>query len=145
MNPMPVGKKTMGGILLCLGLMAATGDHSFKVDVPTIKWTPMHVAGLPDGVQGRSLHENPRTKMSSSMVKYPKGYQEPRHFHITCGHYIYVLKGRLRSPEGDLPAGTFTYAAPNEQHGPYNAVEETEILFYTDGPFDFHVANKQGK
>jgi quercetin dioxygenase-like cupin family protein len=139
---MLISKKTAAAALLCLGLAAATTDHSFKVDVAKIPWAPMHVAGLPDGLQGRSLHENPRTKMSSSTVKYPKGYVEPRHYHITCGHYIYVLKGRLHSPEGDLPAGTFTYAAPNERHGPYNAVEETEILFYTDGPFDFHVDNK---
>jgi hypothetical protein len=79
---MLISKKTAAVGLLCLGLAAATADHSFNVDVAKISWTPMH------------------------------------------------------------GCGTFTYAAPNERHGPYNAVEETEILFYTDGPFDFHVDKK---
>ena len=35
--------------------------------------------------------------------------------------------------------GTFIYSAANERHGPFDAVEQAEILFYTDGPFDFIV------
>ena len=140
---MAMRMSTCVGIALCVGLMmGAAADHSFKVNVSTVPWTELKVPSLPDGLHGRSLHENPRTKMGTTLIKYPKGFREPKHYHVTCGHYIYVLKGKLHSPEGDLPAGTFTYAAPNERHGPYNALEETEVLFYTDGPFDFHVEDK---
>jgi hypothetical protein len=62
---MPIGKQLIPGVLLCLALAAATADHSFNVDVPRIPWAPMHLAGTPDGRQARSLHESPRTKMSS--------------------------------------------------------------------------------
>ena len=39
--------------------------------------------------------------------------------------------------------GSFTYDAVNERHGPLIAVEESEILFYTDGPFDMHIEDKK--
>lgn len=130
---------TAFSVLAVLALAAATGDRSFTVKTAGIAWQPVHMEGMPEGLQLRPLHENPRTKMSSSIVQYPKGFHEPRHHHVTCGHYIYVLKGRLNSPDGDLLPGMFTYAAPNESHGPYTAVEGAEIFFYTDGPLDFIV------
>jgi hypothetical protein len=126
-------------IFAVLTFAATTGDHCFTVKTADIGWQPVHIGGMPEGLQSRGLHENPRTKMSSSIVQYPKGFHEPRHHHVTCGHYIYILKGHLSSPDGDLLPGMFAYAAPNESHGPYTAVEGTEILFYTDGPFDFIV------
>jgi hypothetical protein len=122
-----------------LALVAATGDSSFTVKTSEIAWQAVAIDGMPAGLQARPLHENPRTKMSSSIVQYPKGFHEPRHHHNTCGHYIYILKGRLQAPGGDLVAGMFTYAAPKEPHGPFTALEPTEILFYTDGAFDFIV------
>jgi quercetin dioxygenase-like cupin family protein len=118
---------------------AAPEDGSFAVTTGEIGWQPVVIEGMPAGLKTRPLHENPRTKMSSSIVQYPKGFHEPRHHHDSCGHYIYILKGRLKAPDGDLLPGMFTYAAPKEAHGPYTAVEETEILFYTDGAFDFIV------
>ena len=33
----------------------------------------------------------------------------------------------------------FIYSAMNDRHGPFTAVEETEILFHTQGTFDYHV------
>ena len=125
--------------LAVFAIAAATGDRSFTIKTSDVAWQPIHMQGMPEGLQLRPLHENPRTKMSSSIVQYPKGFHEPRHHHVTCGHYIYVLKGRLNSPDGDLLPGMFTYAAPNESHGPYTAVEGTETLFYTDGVLDFIV------
>jgi hypothetical protein len=126
-------------VVAVLVFAAPAGDHSFTVKTADIAWQPVHMEGMPEGLQLRPLHDNPRTKMGSSIVQYPKGFHEPRHHHVTCGHYIYVLKGRLKSPDGDLLPGMFTYAAPNEAHGPYTAVEATETLFYTDGPLDFIV------
>ncbi len=99
----------------------------------------MHIPGFPEGLQQRLLHDNQENKLQSSIVRYPKGFHEPRHYHTTCGHSIYILRGRLHAPEGDLTPGTFTYAAVNERHGPFVAMEETEILFYTDGPFDMKI------
>ena len=60
--------------------------------------------------------------MNTAHLSYPTGLREPRHYHETCGHYIYILKGRIQTPEGVLSPGVFVY------------VEESEAIFYTDGP-----------
>ena len=131
--------------LFALALLAApAAEHkSFTIQSSTIAWQPLSIPGFPSGLQQRLLHDNKDNKLQSSIVRYPKGFREPRHYHTTCGHSIYILKGRLRSPEGDLTPGTFTYAAVNERHGPFFAVEETEIYFYTDGPFDMKIEDKK--
>ena len=121
----------------------AAERKSFTVQSMNIAWQPMHIPGFPEGLQQRLLHDNKDNKLMSALVKYPKGFHEPRHYHTTCGHTIYVLKGRIRTPNGDLVPGSFTYDAPNERHGPLIAVEESEILFYTDGPFDMHIEDKK--
>ncbi len=77
--------------------------------------------------------------MNSAHLSYPQGFREPRHYHETCGHYMYILKGRIQSPEGVLTPGMFAYAAPGERHGPFVMLEPSEALFYTDGPLDFIV------
>ena len=122
-----------------LGLLAADAQESFTLQTEDLAWEPVDVAGLPAGIEARALHLNPRTQMSSSLIRYPQGFEEPRHYHETCGHYIYVLEGRIESPDGPLTPGMFTYAAPKEAHGPYRVVEPSQVLFYTDGPFDFLV------
>ena len=134
-----VAKKLLVLVAFAALVVAAVDDHSFALKTSDIAWQDLSVEGMPPGLKLRPLHENPRTKMSSSMVQYPKGFREPRHLHKSCGHYIYILEGKLGSPDGELAAGMFTYAAPNEAHGPYTALEPTKILFYTDGPFDFIV------
>ncbi len=118
---------------------AGAERQSFKVDSKSIPWKAIESPSLPKGLEQRLLHDNQKNKLSSAIVKFPKGYRESRHYHTTCGHSIYILKGRLKSPEGDLTPGTFIYSAVNERHGPFTAAEETQILFYTDGPFDYHV------
>ncbi len=121
-------------------LTAPAAEHkSFTIQSSTIAWQALHIPGFPEGLQQRLLHDNKDNHLQSAIVKYPKGFREPRHYHTTCGHSIYIMKGRLRAPEGDLTPGTFTYAAVNERHGPFFAVEETEIYFYTDGPFDMKI------
>jgi hypothetical protein len=127
--------------LVGLALLSAPAAErkSFTIHASKIAWQAMHIPGFPEGLEQRQLHDNKDNKLLSAIVKYPKGFHEPRHYHTTCGHSIYILKGRLQTPEGDLTPGTFTYAAVNERHGPMVALEETEIYFYTDGPFDMHI------
>jgi anti-sigma factor ChrR (cupin superfamily) len=136
-------RPSFGIVVLVLLSAPAAERKSFTVQSTQIAWQPMHIPGFPEGLQQRLLHDNKDNKLMSALVKYPKGFHEPRHYHTTCGHTIYVLKGRIRTPNGDLTPGSFTYDAVNEHHGPLIAVEESEILFYTDGPFDMHIEDKK--
>lgn len=126
-------------LLLLVSVAAAADQQSFKLQVSELPWQPVEIPGMPKGIKQRLLHNNRQKQMVSVIAKYPKGFREPRHYHTTCGHSIYVLKGKLKSPEGELTRGMFIYSAPNERHGPFVALEETVIYFYTDGPFDFIV------
>lgn len=120
----------------------AANQVSFTVTQGNLAWTPIQPPGAPPGLQQKLLHDNKANQLTSAIVRFPKGYTEPRHYHTKCGHSIYVLKGRLKAPDGVWTAGSFNYAAVKEAHGPFTALEETEILFYTDGPFDYHVEKK---
>jgi quercetin dioxygenase-like cupin family protein len=129
-------------VTLSLALTSGQEKRSVQVMARDIQWTPVSLPGVPAGIQQKLLHNNTASKVQSALVRFPKGFREPRHYHTTCGHSIYILKGRIRSPEGVLAPGTFTYAAVNERHGPFVAEEETEFLFYTDGPFDYFIEEK---
>jgi len=124
-------------IICAIGIYAQESDHGFAVDTATIESVPAVVPGLPAGIMMRALHENPRISMGSSVLAYPKGFREPRHYHETTGHYMYILKGRIGSPSGDLTPGMFIYVPPGERHGPFDVLEDSEALFITDGTFDF--------
>ena len=54
-----------------------------------------------------------------------------------------MLKGRIRTPDGVMTPGSFSYAAVTERHGPFVAEQESEFLFYTDGPFDYFIDEKK--
>jgi len=134
--------KPLAVLALLLAFASAQEKHSIQVQAADVQWTPVSLPGVPDGIQQKLLHNNDAKKVQSAIVHFPKGFREPRHYHTTCGHSIYILKGRIRSPEGMLTPGTFSYAAVNERHGPFVAEEDTEFLFYTDGPFDYFIDEK---
>ena len=127
--------------LLLQGQKAA--QKSFMLETENVQWAPMPIKVVPPGLQQRLLHENKEKSTQTAIVRFPAGYREPRHYHTTCGHSLYILKGRLESPDGPLTPGTFVYSAPHERHGPFLAQQETELLFFTDGPFDFFVDDKK--
>lgn len=129
----------LGGLILAPGAEV----RSFVAESSKVPWVAMTLPGVPAGLQQQLFHDNKDTKLLSAKVRFPKGFREPRHYHTTCGHSMYILKGRLKSPERVLTPGMFIYAAPNERHGPFVAEEETEFLFYTDGPFDFFVEDRK--
>jgi len=99
-------KPSLALVALVLLSAPAAERKSFTVQSSQIAWQAMHIPGFPDGLQQRLLHDNKDNKLLSAIVKYPKGYHEPRHYHTTCGHSIYVLKGRIRTPNGDLTPGS---------------------------------------
>lgn len=125
-----------------LALASGQEKRSVLTRAADVSWTAVNLPGVPAGIQQKLLHNNTANKVQSALVRMPKGFREPRHYHTTCGHSIYILKGRIRTPEGVLTPGTFTYAAVNERHGPLVAEKDTEFLFYTDGPFDYFIDDK---
>ncbi len=131
---------TARALILAAAAFALTAqERSIQRDASALPWKPIPLAAIPKGLEQKALYDDAAGKSSAAIIRYPKGYREPRHYHITCTHTIYILKGRLKTPEGELRPGTFLFSAKNDRHGPITALEETEILFHTNGPFDFHL------
>ncbi len=101
-----------------------------------LEWQPLNSDFFPPGLKVKALYEDKAKNTSLSVVRYPKGYHEPRHYHKGCGHWIYYLSGSVRDAKEVYTPGTFAYAPPQNVHGPFNADAESDVLFFVDGPFD---------
>lgn len=106
---------------------------------PELAWEPVEQPAFPEGLEVRRLHRNPRIDGGSSVLRFPAGYAEPRHFHTTAGHSIYVLRGRINYTGIEAAEGHFFYTPPNVVHD-LVALEESEILIWSDGPLDLHLS-----
>jgi quercetin dioxygenase-like cupin family protein len=126
--------------VLALMLAPAAAQRSVRLDSAGVRWQPVEIPGVPKGMLQRLLHENKQKQTMTAIFRFPKGFRDPKHYHTTCGHSLYILKGKLETPGGALTTGMFLYSAPNERHGPLVAVEETDMLLFTDGPLDYHLA-----
>jgi quercetin dioxygenase-like cupin family protein len=126
--------------VIALMLAPAAEKRSVQVDTAQLPWKPVEIPGVPKGMVHRLLHENKQAKNMTAVFRFPKGFVDPKHYHTTGGHSLYILKGKLETPDGVLTPGMFLYSAVNEPHGPLKAVEETDMLLFTDGPLDYHLA-----
>ncbi len=99
-------------------------------------WQPLKSDFFPPGLKTKAIYEDKAKNTSLSLIRYPKGYHEPRHYHKSCGHWLYFLTGRVRDEKTVYTPGTFVYAPPLNVHGPFTADEISDVLFFVDGPFD---------
>jgi len=118
--------------LLAGSEMPAATLHRLK----EMTWQPLQSDFFPSGLKVKALYADKVKNTSLSVVRYPKGYREPRHYHKGCGHWIYYLSGKITDPAQSYTPGTFTYAPPLNVHGPFTAEQESDVLFFVDGPFD---------
>ncbi len=54
----------------------------------------------------------------AALVKFPPGYVEPAHQHVTS-HCVCVIEGEQHVAGKALKKGDFHYAPPNTLHGPF--------------------------
>lgn len=109
------------------------------IDTNEMAWEPSNPEGFPKGRTRKLLHLNEINGVGAGLMRHPKGYIEPVHYHTTAGHYIYMLEGRMRFEGVEAKAGDFFYTPPYHAHGPLEMLEETVFLLWTDGPLDVHL------
>lgn len=109
-----------------------------------IDWVPINQPDFPEGLMAKRLHNNSFTNGGASLLKFPIGFAEPRHFHTTAGHSIYVLSGRINFSGVEAIPGHFFYTPPNVIHE-LIALEASEVLIWSDGPLDFHLSEANVK
>lgn len=104
-----------------------------------VEWRPTENPAFPEGLESKRYPDNPRTDGGAAVLRFRAGYAEPRHYHTTAGHSIYVLRGRIEFSGVEAPAGDFFYTPPNVVHD-LVALEPSEILIWSDGPLDLHLS-----
>ena len=70
------------------------------------------------------------------LLKWKKGYVAPPHKHLSAA-FAYILKGRLKVRTTTYQAGDFLHETNGMVHGATEALEDTEYLFFCDGPVLF--------
>lgn len=81
------------------------------------------------------------TGVGAALRWHPEGYVEPRHYHTTAAHSIYVLGGRLDVGGIEAGPGHFFHFPAYTAHGPLVALEDTVFLIWTEGPLDLELGD----
>ena len=70
------------------------------------------------------------------LLKWKKGYVAPPHKHLSAA-FAFVLSGRLQVRDNVYGPGDFLHEVNGMVHGATTALEDTEYLFFCDGPVLF--------
>jgi mannose-6-phosphate isomerase-like protein (cupin superfamily) len=86
------------------------------------------------------LREAPGTRATQLMIRVPKGFHVPKHWHtanethtIVSGTFIMACEGQ----KAELGPGSFNYMPSRMVHEAWTKLDEGALLFITvDGPWD---------
>lgn len=84
----------------------------------------------------KMLWLSPESGRWAVLYKWRKGYVAPPHKHLSAAQ-VFVLSGKLQVRDGTLEAGDYLYEPNGMVHGTTTALEDTEYLFFCDGPVLF--------
>jgi anti-sigma factor ChrR (cupin superfamily) len=82
------------------------------------------------------LYTGAETGSWAVLYRWKKGFVAPPHKHLAASH-TFILKGKLKVRDGILNAGDYDYEPNGVLHGATEALEDTEYLFFCDGPVLF--------
>lgn len=132
-------------ILLIVGASASQpGEAQAQatvLDTREMSWEPTNTPGFPIGATRKLLHIEQETGAGAALRRHPAGYVEPRHYHTTDAHAIYVLEGRLDVGGVEAGPGTFFYFPANTAHGPMVSLEDSVFLIWAAGPLDIKLGD----
>src|SRR4029078_2151999 len=90
------------------------------------------------------LWVGPESGRWAVLLKWKKGYGAPPHKHLSAA-FAFLLSGKLQVRDNVYKAGDFLHETNGMIHGATTALEDTEYLFFCDGPvLFFHKDNFTG-
>ncbi|MDR1069210.1 MAG: cupin domain-containing protein [Gracilibacteraceae bacterium] len=106
-----------------------------RVNVDEMAWEEAPNAKVGRSMFKKELVKDDDTGMMVRVTKYPAGFTNPKHDHPHA-HGMYVLKGTLRTSQGDFKPGSFIWFPEGEVmwHGATEN-EDVEFIFITNKPF----------
>jgi hypothetical protein len=110
-------------------------------DTGAMTWERADTPGFPEGAMRKLLKIDQETGIGAALRWHPEGYVEPRHYHTTAAHSIYVLEGKLDVGGVQGGPGHFFYFPGCTAHGPMVAMEDSVFLIWTEGPLDLQLGD----
>ncbi len=111
------------------------------IDTKAMGWEIADTPGFPEGAMRKLLKIDRETGIGTALRWHPEGYVEPRHYHTTSAHSIYVLEGRLDVGGVEAGPGHFFHFPAYAAHGPLIALEDSVFLIWTEGPLDVRLGD----
>lgn len=116
-------------------------DHSINTLPANIKWEKIDPA-LENSPEIAFLHTDPRTKATQLMIRMPKNFHVPQHWHsanethtVLSGTFVVECEGQKM----ELPAGSFNYVPARMIHQAWTKPDEGTLLFIAvDGAWDLN-------
>lgn len=117
----------------------------YNKDTNRMEWQEQWSTTNKTNILNKFLLDDEDTGMTVKQMIYPKGYWTAWHTH-PCGHGIYVLRGILRTNEGEYGPGSFVWwpEGTRAEHGSTEE-HEVEVLFITNKPFAIEYEDKPAK
>ena len=103
-------------------------DTLIRSDAPWIEQTPLSKVKV--------LWIGRETGTWASLHHWKKGYAAPPHKHLSAA-FAFVLSGKLQVRDNVYGPGDFLHEVNGMVHGATTALEDTEYLFFCDGPVLF--------
>jgi hypothetical protein len=113
------------------------------IDTGAMTWerADTDTPGFPDGAMRKLLKIDQETGIGAALRWHPEGYVEPRHYHTTAAHSIYVLEGKLDVGGVEAGPGHFFHFPAYTAHGPLVALEDVVFLIWSEGPLDLELGD----
>ena len=92
------------------------------------------------------LHVDPKTGATQLMIRSPKNYHAPRHWHTANETHTVISGTFIMKHDGgelqELRPGSFNYMPSKLVHEAWSKPDEGNLVFITvDGPWDLNVAD----
>ena len=126
------------------GRRQAGDSRAFSVNAPEMTWRRMEPQMGSASPERALLYEDPVTHASRFMVRVPKNFHIPRHWH-TANETHTVISGTfiMETPGARvaLRGGGFNFTPGGTPHEAWTPPVEGALLFVTvDGPYDLRIA-----
>lgn len=136
-NPMPA----IALVCVAMSVPERALAQITTLDTRAMTWERTDTPGFPEGAMRKLLSIDRKTGIGAALRRHPKGYVEPRHYHTTAAHAIYVLEGKLDMGGVEAGPGHFFHFPVNAAHGPLVALEDSVFLIWTEGPLDIELGD----
>jgi quercetin dioxygenase-like cupin family protein len=138
-----LGTIAISAILCCSFAQNAAAQHDPSHAV-FLKFSDLKWEKTPDGLQDIAiLHVNPVSKASELIIRAPKNFHVPRHWHsanetLTIISGTFTLKHDGSDEKVMLDKGSYSYMPANMVHEAWAGDEGATFLVTVDGPWDLH-------